>query len=350
MKTKEILFKVTLKGQGIAQRDTNEQKYMYGKSENCGKIDTKTKTNISLGKANFYTNPKFGIDEYTKQYIRKLKISSAGLRHSIHREYIPFYSPVIFMNDKTRQEFLSKPDALLRGYMYAPENDKNEESIETLSKTIKKSSAYSITDAEITNDIISNIEVRTTSGERTKNSFFFEESVGFTEYKSFGFIDLEKLCFLPTDNRADRICMYPDDRGVIVKNLQNLYGENSVQFGEFRKATTEDILYEEGIVLSNEIANELVKYLMNKVSNIFVGSKNCYAKTTKIEIKYVTDPINDYGDENYITIFDSESKLNTINEVKFEQFDFFKLVDLETKRIVLEAQTIIDNKNNNKKK
>lgn len=337
MKTKEILFKVTLKGYGVAQRDTKEQELLYNRSENCGHRSGQESKfdNISLGKANFYNNPRYGIDEFAKRYIRKLKISSAGLKHSIHREYLPFYSPVIFMNDKTRQEFLSKPDALLRGYMHAPTKDQD-------SKTIKKSAAYSITDAEITNDVVSNIEVRTKSGPRDNTSFFCEESVGATEYKATGFIDLEKLCFLPTDNRADRICMYDEDKNVVVNKLIETYGVNSVETGYFHKSTSEDILYEDGIVLSNDIANFLVKYLMNKIANIFIGSKNCFASVTKIELKYVSDPINDYGSDNYITVYDSENKINSINEINFDRFDFFKSVDLDVVKSVLDAQAILD--------
>lgn len=342
MMIKEILFKITLNGNGVAQRDTSEQKWLYAKSENCGKIDGLGNDNISLGKANFYKNPNYNAETNPKPYVRKLKISSAGLKHSIHREYIPFYTPAIFMNDVTSRNFITKSDVLLRGYMHAPTKEQN-------LKTIKKASAYSITDAEISNNVVSNIEARSTSGERNDKSFFFEESVGETEYKCRGFVDLESMSFLPTDNRADRICMYEEDKSPIVENLKKIYGEDSVEVGFYHKTFSEDILYEEGVILSNKIVNELVKDLFNKIANIFIGSKNCFAKTSKIEIKLVSDPVNDFGDDNYVTIYDVGCKVNTINEISFERENFYKAVDLEIVKAGIEAQAISDKSSTDKK-
>ena len=114
---REIQFRLTLEGQGIVQGDTTEQKYLFSRSANVGKLDTHF-DNVRLGKANYYANP-----EKTSKYdefIRKLKISGAGLRHAIHIENMPFHTPQIFENPAIRTHIIGTPDFLLRGYMYAP--------------------------------------------------------------------------------------------------------------------------------------------------------------------------------------------------------------------------------------
>lgn len=325
----QIQFRVSLSGTGIVQRDQTEQKWLYKDSTGVGNLGRLDTNNISFAKANYYYNPDYiPDDKSSKPYIRKIKISNAGLRHAIHVESQPYHTPAVFQNPVIRSLYLSQNDTIIRGYMYA----------DASSQTIKRASAYSIADAEIVNDVVSNIEVRTTTGPRNDTSLFFEESIGKTEYSAVGFIDLDSLSFISLDNRADRLAILPEDKENVLANLIKAFGEDSVETGYYFKKDTADILYENGIVLGNSALNVLVKDLLNKISKINIQSKGHFAQTSKLEIRYIDDPLNQLGEDGWETIFDFSNKINTISDVYFESEKNYISLDFETVKEYLISQ------------
>jgi hypothetical protein len=284
---REVLFQVTLEGNGIVQRDSNDQKWMYQKSENHSPVPSaggKAASNFSLAKANYYKDGE--------KIIRKIKISSAWIRHEIHVESIPFYTPQMFSLDVMRKKLIASPDYLLRGYLHAPTKDSLDVEI------TKRKSPYQITDAEEISGVIPCLEARSTTGPRNDTSFFADETVGATKYQAEGSLNISLLRFVSTSSIADRRAIKDNDKEDFKKNFEGRFGEGTVEHGLFFNANSDmQHIAESGFMISDNATVDLVNILFNQMAKVSKTARNASAKITSIKVKMISNPFEDMADE-----------------------------------------------------
>lgn len=347
---REIAFEVTLEGNGIVQRDQGSQKFAYKNSEgsNIDRLDTE---NLIFAKANYYHNPKYNPDsnEKEKKYLRKIKISSAGLKHSIHRDVMPFHTPQFFQNPSIRKDILSSLDYILRGYMYAPSKGSED------AETIRRASVYLITDAEEIGGAVPRIEIGTAAGERNSNSLYYKESIGDTVYLAKGTIDMAQLQFISASANADRMALNDLDFLEVVPEMIRKYGENSVTKGYYHLAGAPRPLAEKGLILSDELIKTATSYLLERISNINIHSGSSFAKVQSLRIKFITDPTVDFASDaaDWIEVFNPSQKVKNFN-VDFTPHRYYVETSLEeierhTKIAAEISATLAKNKKDEKK-
>ena len=315
---KYIKFQFTLKGNGIVNFDSKEQLKMLSLDPNSlqhlqprrgGKFDE----NTSYAKKNFY------YDGDIMTYL--LKISPECLRNAIFNQNV---SPLIALSPDVLYSFISSPKAILRGYLFT----------ESKSVSIKKSTAVTMTCAEQISGGLSNIEIKTRSGEKKSDlqesdtTLYNEETIGDITYLCEGIIDLEKLQFVSCDPLFDRMSFNPDMFDHYKKYLQASMKNFNSNVGFFQKSdATNCEIPEHGFMFSQENVNELVRYFFTLVhKNMKITRNGAYAKLDDLQYKVVTESIQRGVQEEKWT------KLNTIddiNEVSFEYQPFYNEVDYD---------------------
>lgn len=322
---REIAFEVTLEGKGIVQRDQSSQQYSYIQSENSANINQLGNSNITFAKANYYNNPNYDPnDPKSKKYLRRIKISSAGLRHAIHESVMPFHSPQFFQNPAIRTDILSSMDYILRGYMYAPNKGSSD------AETIRRATAYMLTDAEEVSGAVSSIEVCTTSGERNENSLFYNENIGDSRYVAIGSIDMAQLQFISASANADRMALNAEDLITVTEALVEKYGEDSFKSGYYHLNGATKPLAEKGLLLSDEFVRKMTAYLFEQISKTYLNKQSSFAKVTKIRAKFIADPTVDFinDPEDWIEVFDASAKIKNF-DLQFTPHAFYTETSLE---------------------
>lgn len=324
---REIAFEVTLEGEGIVQHDQSSQKYSYINSEESG-LDRLDADNVVFAKANYYLNPKYNPDAENKgkKYIRRIKISSAGLRHSIHRDVMPFHTPQFFQNSAIRKDILSSLDYILRGYMYAPSKGSEDAEI------IRRASAYRISDAEEISGALSRIEIGTQSGERVQGgtSLYNKESIGSAEYRATGSIDIAQLQFISASPNADRMALTDLDYLEAVSEMIRKYGADSISKGYYHLTGAPRPLAEKGVLLGDELVKKATLYLLDLISKINIHSGSSYVRVKSLKIKFITDPTVDFvaDPENWIEIYNPNEKVKNF-DLDFAPHRFYSETTLE---------------------
>jgi hypothetical protein len=295
---KEILFRMKIKGQGIVNYDSDEQRYAISKTnllrgmfhDENGKLVSNE--NIQLAKKVLYDDGTY-----------KIKISSDCLRSEIFGKDIDVITPSIIACDNIFCSYLLSPVGIVRGYMFT---EKNRDSY-------KRKSPFRITDAIQTNDAKSFLEICSKHGERSNNSMFYKENVGDIEYYAEGNIDICGLSFISADPIFDRLGMKSEwiNTGIAEKILKKHYGDLAdVKFGHFTRTNAAMMLdksyCECGILLGNKLIEYLIKDTLTNILNMKREMRSSYAYTSCLEIKFVDDilapnqSIN--SDEGWITI------------------------------------------------
>jgi len=308
-KVKNVMFRITIKGNGIVNYDSGEQKNVWKEFKNKKEFDKKN-DNYIFAKKNYYSSSD-GELEY------KTKISSDCLRHNIFIDDIPFQSPNIASVPELLLQFIASPAALTRGYFFGVRGD----------SSIKRSTKLDIIDAEQTNNAISDLEFFSRSGEKNDTSIFNKETIGNVEYKTNGSIDLEELQFCSCDEKFDRYSFNPDLFPQYKKILQTKLKSFNSELGFYKiKGTCIDIS-EYGFKLSNDDMLSLIKYLFIKILKLNIKRSKAFAKTDSLEYKLVYDPFEDKLNDNegWITI----NNLDDINNINFEIEDHYIKTDTE---------------------
>ena len=135
-KVKNVLFRTKIKGNGVVNFDSSEQKFMFN-STDLHNMKTRH-DNVSFAKKKFYKED----DKLTY----KLSISSDCLRHDIFKEDVLVQSPNVLNSKHVLYSFIASPASLLRGYLFANQTE-----------TLKRKGALTITDAEQTCNAVSYI-------------------------------------------------------------------------------------------------------------------------------------------------------------------------------------------------
>lgn len=336
-KAKQILYRVKLKGQGIVNYDSNEQKHLFF-GEKKLTIGHDSNENVSYSKKRWTILP-----DGTKQY--KIAISSNCLTHGIFKDDVKFQSPNLISVPQLLYSFLASPTALMRGYLFA---DKSED-------TLKRSSAALITDAIQTNDAASTVEIFTRSGlkvtdvNKKDTSLFKKEVVGEITYEALGHIDLQQLQFLSCDQVFDRYAINPDYinsyRQFLSARMPNFEGK----LAYYQLKDSSMLIPEFGIKFSDENMIFLVKKYFRQLMLLSINRKSAFAKAYEVEYKIVYDVFEDtFENENGWVSLKKESDLESIN---FEVQDFYELEDQEKSAQLRQAiQEDVDRRKEKNKK
>jgi hypothetical protein len=313
-KVKNILFKMKIKGNGIVNYDSSEQKYMYKNTELWKSTKSFTdNNNVSYAKKSFYETPE-GIET-------KIKISSNCLRHEIFADDVKFQSPNIAYDEFLTTVYIASPGQLLRGYTIFTKNE----------ICYKRKSPLSITSAEQTNGAMSHFEIQTSSAaknndkdkETADSTLFFKEVVGDIEYEATGCIDLSALQFVSCDQIFDRHCFNPDMFNEYKKLLKSKLPSFDSELGYFqmmrkeltseRFIATDVNIPEYGYKLSDTDITKLVKSLFKRIATMSIQRSNAHAQTVELQYKMVYDPIEDtiYSEDGWSSI-KSESDIDAI--------------------------------------
>lgn len=336
-KVKNILFRTKLKGNGIVNFDSSDQKWMFNGTQLYNTMGTKH-DNTSYAKKKFYKKGEYiNSDGKTIENLEyKISISSDCLRHDLFKDDVLFQSPNVINLPHLLYSFIASPTSLIRGYLFAEETE-----------TFKRKGALTITDAEQTCNAVSSIETFSRSGKKNSdsdkngksdNSFYKKEVVGDIEYKAVGNIDLMQLQFVSCDQIFDRYAFNPDMFNIYKQFIKSKLPAFDSELGYYQINGSLVEIPEYGFKISEENILILVRELFERLFKLNITRKGAYAKVAELEYKLVYDVIDDTleDENNWIKI----SNRDDINNINFEVESFYNIEDIEIakqKRAAIEA-------------
>jgi hypothetical protein len=329
-KVKSILFKVQLKGRGVVNYDSNDQRFIWNKNTAGNGQEKCDHDNVSFAKKRWYKNDDGSFE-------KKLIISSNCLRHYLFENDTMFQSPNVLNNEALLYTMIANPGVITRGYMFADKEC-----------TIKRTSVLGITDAEQTNNAVSTIETFTRSGEKTVDenksdiTFFKKETIGEIEYEAIGNIDLMQLKFVSCDQLFDRMAFNPDFFGIYSKILGSKIKNFNSELGYYQIKNSTIELPEYGFVFSKENIIDMVKETLTNILKLKITKSGAYADVVSVQYKFVIDPLKDrFNNENGW----SELNLDVINDLDFVTEDFYVEYDSEkAKALRAELEEVVKRK------
>ena len=272
--------------------------------------------NVKLGKKAFTKTGKFKEDG-NEIYDYKVKISADCLRHSIFEHDVDVVNGVLIQDPFILGTYMLSPVGLMRGYMFA---DKE--------LTLRRKSPLTITDAIQCNNTKSEMEIGSTTGERTDISMYFSEKAGDMKYEFSGQIDIKQLQFMSADPFFDRMGINSDmiDSDEVDVIIANHYGKKAkAEYGVFSSMAkfTGKSYGEYGILFSNDICASVIKKTLKSILSVNIVRNNAFAATSSLKIKLVDNIIGAgqkmTDDENWIELTCEEDidKLNLNNLYNF---------------------------------
>lgn len=324
---KSILIKCELTGRGIVNFDSKEQRFTLAKHG----IFTGLNENVKLGKKAFTKTGKFKEDG-NEIYDYKVKISADCLRHSIFEHDVDVVNGVLIQDPFILGTYMLSPVGLMRGYMFAEKET-----------TLRRKSPLTITDAIQCNNVKSEMEVGSTSGDtvvdeegnwkRKDTSLFYTEKAGDMKYEFSGQIDIKQLQFMSADPFFDRMGINSDmiDSDEVPVIIANHYGKKAkAEYGVFSSmANFTDVKYGEyGFLFSNDICASVIKKTLKNILSVNIARNNAFAATSRLKIKLVDNIIGAgqkmADNDNWIelTCEDDIDKLNLSN-----LYNFFEKAD-----------------------
>lgn len=332
-KVKHINFEATLKGNGIVNYDSGDQKYLWNRESKAGNknVFTSADNNNNYAKKVYFKNEDGDLDY-------KIKISSDALRNAIFKGDAIATNPSIQHHKTLLNSFIGSPLGLIRGYMFAD------------NETLKRKSPLTITSAIQSNDAVSYMEFHSRSGQKKANNdsdskdttLFNKEDIGNITYFSEGFIDVQELQFLSADPIFDRCNFNADDYELLKTFLSgNLPNFNS-ELGYYTLKTSAIDVSEYGIRLNNNNIVYLIKETLKRILSILIGKANAYAKIDSLKIQLLDNPIdarntawvelNSYEDIDNLSFEIEESYvLKDESEAKKQREDIENFIKLATK-------------------
>lgn len=275
-KTKLIIVNATLKGHGCPNKEGKEGKYLWNAWAKSVKnaagdndavaiqfVDTKN-DNCTFAKANYYK--KDG------SIVRTVKLSGDCIRHNI---FGSINNAAIKEDINTLIAFTASPEGLIRGYLNPTKSG----------TTTKRKSPLTVTDAELTNGAISQIENHSSSGSRTDTSFFSKESLGDTEFAFTAHIDLSELGVLSCCDTFDRPCVAEELQQLFEKKL----ADNGIVVKKLALRKKSDFQPEICYQLNDESVNFLVNKLLYKITQIHFGNATEFVQFNDMEVIFVDE-------------------------------------------------------------
>jgi len=306
MKVKHVNFEIELKGNGIVNFDSGDQKHLWNRESKNGNKNkfTSIDNNNMYAKKSYYRNVNGELDY-------KIKIAGDCLRNAIFKGDAIATNPSISHHKSLLNSFIGSILGLVRGYMFAGKTE-----------TIKRKSPLTITSAVQTNNSESYLEFHSRSGQKkigddsnTKDTTIFnKETIGEITYKAEGFINLQTLEFLSCDPIFDRYHFNSDDFEILKTFLAvNLPNFNS-ELGYHSLKTSAIDVSEFGLKLNNEQCVFLIKETLKRILSINIEKTTAYAKLVSLKVQLMTDVINSKNDK-WIVI----NSFEDIDNLNFEK-------------------------------
>lgn len=246
-----IKIQLTLRGQGIVNFDSTDQKYMLNKAAGASII---THDNTKIAKASFATDANGNIT-------RTVKVSSQCIRQAIygvkHNPNI-MYSPALF-NDS-----ISSMASIALGYMHV--NEKK--------GSAKRKSSVVVTDAKEVSGAVPTFGTHSNSGDRNDTSLYYVEEVGDTRFETTLIIDLSELKHIVLSDTYGRNSVFPDGAEALKAKLREKYGE--VSEGFYKMEGEDGSVPEYGAELSDKTVASIVKDLINHIKQLRIVRANGY--------------------------------------------------------------------------
>lgn len=275
-KTKLIIVNATLKGRGCPNKEGKEGKYLWN-------AWTRSRRNADDGKGMFpaqFVNPDndncvFAKANYSMRngtIDRTVKISGECLRHNI---FGSTNNAAIKEDINTLIAYTASPEGIIRGYFVPAQSN----------KTTKRKSPITVTDAELTNGAISQIESHSSSGARTDKSFFAKETLGETKFAFTVHIDLSELGVLSCCETFDRPCVLAEYQHLYEKKLT----ANGIGFKKVALRKKNDVQPEICYKLDDKSVNYLVNLLLHKITQLHFGNATEYVQFDSMTVFCVND-------------------------------------------------------------
>ena len=309
---KSINFKLTLKGRGIVNHESNEN-YHWVKNNN-----------FTPAKKNIYSDRFF------------FKDSSYCIKHAIYDSMGLSYVPanIRLFPELFYGEYLPSPAVLLRGCAELNGIGRN-----------KRKSPFGVTDAEeigeghpvVNNKPQCNFEIHTRSGYKNTDAnskdttLFFREETGDITTVAQCWIDVEELQFISADDIYDR--MYLDTDGGVYEELfldglkKNLkYAEDErpeLKAYKIFNSIAGDAYAERGILLNHASVDMLVKMALKSTLNLSIKRSNAYRNAVPsltLEIRTA------YGCETVEVTPDNIDEFTFVPYAKYTEVDYSEII------------------------
>ena len=305
-KTKSIIVSFTLAGHGAPNKEGKDGKFNWNAwarsvnkdadgnyVPNVQVVDAKN-DNCTFAKANYYMGDDGRI-------VRRVKISGDALRHSI---FGSVNNAAIKEDVTTWITFSTSHEGLVRGYLNPDKNG----------TTVKRKSPLTVTDAELDNGAISQIENKSSSGVRTDTSFFAKEILGKSHFCGEAFIDLSELGVLSCCDTFDRPCVKEEFQQLFEKKLS----DNGIGFKKVALRKKSDFQPEICYQFDDATVNELVNILLWKISNIRIGNATEYAQFEGMKVTFV----NEDGTREEVAFRDGRLEKDFSVASQYEEADY----------------------------
>lgn len=280
MKARTLLIKMEINGKGIVNLDSSDQRWIYNAEDRH--VNKSSYDNVNYAKRNFYRDD-------TGKLFSKLKISRDCMMKSAFRDDLVAHTSNIMHHDALLYSYIASPFALVRGYMLPGD------------VTLKRKSPLTLAPAEQTCSAVPYMETFSKSGQKiskeskddkSDNTFYKMETVGDVSYEAKGSIDLTEMQFVGCDQILDRLSFNPDGFEMYKQMLSmRLPGNIEMKYYKLKNSVVD--IAELGILLSDEQTAHLVKLALKKLAGMHIIRKNAYAKTAKLFVKFVSDPLVD---------------------------------------------------------
>ena len=287
-----ILFKGRVKGKGIVNYDSKDQKWVL-RERFPEQRDYLRHDNIRIAKHAFY---KVGEKDGKPVWEKRLYISADCLRQAIFGEDFPFQNTMIMQHPDLLLKVIATIPALVRGYFYAEEGK----------ISLKRKSPLMVTGAEQVAGGVSHFEVNTMSGQKRQKenvddlsdtSLHYEEKIGEVEYAFEGAIDIKELQFISMSETYDRLAVNPDQcekyRKYLGKQLDSEVG--NMQYYQIKSAVIK--MPEEGILLTQGQVAKIIGEVVKRILSLRIQRSKGYAHISSLEAKILRDPFDNMGDE-----------------------------------------------------
>lgn len=318
MKTREILFKLNLRGNGIVNFDSVQQKYLLSKYGNWN--ENYKNDNLKFSKKSFHVSK----DENGKDKLTyNLKIDSTCLRHAVFENDCKISNVKVTMNDELLAYYVSSFVGIARGYMFSVKDK----------LILTRSSALTICSAEEVSGALPYMEVHSnycTDGttkkeekvDKKKTSLYYSENVGNVYYETMGAIDLTKLQFMSCDPQFGRVCFKDEwiegDDSLFAKVFNEHYGKVPYEVGYFNTntGTYKSELAEYGVKFDEEFVKYLLKNLLVRIATININRATGFANACGLQCKVVTDGFSTFDDKGWVNIENEEDIDTFIKEIE----------------------------------
>ena len=202
-----------------------------------------------------------------------------GTRHTSYVSH-PHLQAVLF----------ASPNLMLQGWLNPQENN-----------TFKRKSPVTTLDLIQSNDSSIEKHIGTKMGAKTDKeegkkgtTLRSEDTIGYIEYETTIFIDLQELQFLPLDGATDRVSL-PEEiyKTDLFKSqwLRN-FGESFPEPSLFTKVSADDNLPELGVMFSDNVVRKIVAKLLEKLENFQLHRNKAFVEIASFEMVVQNGPLS----------------------------------------------------------